>query len=102
MLTAWRHRILAKPGNIAAAVLVYAVVSPGNIGVNLMTAGITSGAASSSGDLLTDLKSGYLLGANPRKQFLAQFIGVFFGAAAVVPAWYLLVPTRASLEACDA
>ena len=36
-----------------------------------------AGAASSSADLLTDLKSGYLLGANPRKQFLAQLAGIF-------------------------
>jgi uncharacterized oligopeptide transporter (OPT) family protein len=49
--------------------------------------------------LLTDLKSGYLLGANPRKQFLAQFVGIFFGTLAVVPAWYLMVPTKEKLEA---
>ncbi|MDQ3037907.1 MAG: OPT/YSL family transporter, partial [Myxococcota bacterium] len=78
---------------------VYAVLAPANITVNLMTAGITAGAAGSSADLLTDLKSGYLLGANPRKQFLAQFFGVFFGVAAVIPAWYLLVPNREALEA---
>ena len=58
-----------------------------------MTAGVTAGAAASSADLLTDLKSGYLLGANPRKQFIAQFLGVFAGAAVIVPAFYLLVPT---------
>ena len=44
--------------------------------------------AGAAADLLTDLKSGYLLGANPRRQFLAQFYGVFFGVVAVVPAWY--------------
>ena len=78
---------------------VYAVLAPADKTVNLMTAGITAGAAGSSADLLTDLKSGYLLGANPRKQFLAQFVGTFFGVVAVVPAWYLLVPNRAALEA---
>jgi uncharacterized oligopeptide transporter (OPT) family protein len=78
---------------------VYAVLAPADKTVNLMSAGITAGAAGSSADLLTDLKSGYLLGANPRKQFLAQFIGTFFGVVAVVPAWYLLVPNRAALEA---
>jgi uncharacterized oligopeptide transporter (OPT) family protein len=50
---------------------------------------------------LTDLKSGYLLGAKPRQQFLAQLFGVFFGVVAVVPAWYLLVPNRAALEALN-
>jgi len=61
--------------------------------INLMTASVTAGAASSSADLLTVLKTGYLLGANPRKQFIAQFLGIFAGALVIVPAFYLLVPT---------
>jgi OPT family oligopeptide transporter len=73
--------------------LFYGVIAPTNMVTNLMTAGVTAGAAASSADLLTDLKSGYLLGANPRKQFIAQFLGIFTGAAAVVPAFYLLVPS---------
>lgn len=73
--------------------LFYGIIAPSNITANLMTAGVTAGAAASSADLLTDLKSGYLLGANPRKQFIAQFLGVFAGAAVVVPAFYLLVPS---------
>ena len=77
---------------------VYAILAPADKTVNLMTAGITAGAAGSSADLLTDLKSGYLLGANPRQQFIAQFYGVFFGVLSVVPAWYLLVPNKAALE----
>jgi uncharacterized oligopeptide transporter (OPT) family protein len=52
--------------------------------INLMSANITSSAAISSADLLTDLKSGYLLGANPRKQFIAQFCGIFIGTLATV------------------
>jgi uncharacterized oligopeptide transporter (OPT) family protein len=82
--------------------LVYAVMAPANTSTNLLTAGITAGAAGSAADLLTDLKSGYLLGAKPRQQFLAQLLGVFFGVVAVVPAWYLLVPNRAALEAFNA
>ena len=73
--------------------LLYGVVAPANITTNLMTACVTAGAAASSADLLTDLKSGYLLGANPRKQFLAQFVGIFAGAAVIVPAFYVIVPT---------
>jgi uncharacterized oligopeptide transporter (OPT) family protein len=80
------------------AQLTYALLARGNSMINLMSAGITAGSASSSADLLTDLKSGYLLGANPRKQFLAQFYGIFFGTLAVVPAWYLMVPNKAALE----
>jgi OPT family oligopeptide transporter len=80
------------------AQLLYAVLSPKNIQINLMTASIAANGASSSADLLTDLKSGYLLGASPRKQFLAQFAGVFFGTAAIVPAWYLMIPDAKTLE----
>lgn len=79
--------------------LIYAVLAPAHVSTNLITAGVTAGAAGSAADLLTDLKSGYLLGAHPRKQFLAQAAGVLFGVIAVVPAWYLLVPNRAALEA---
>ncbi|MDZ4834042.1 MAG: OPT family oligopeptide transporter [Candidatus Melainabacteria bacterium] len=78
--------------------LTYAVLAPSNITTNLMAASVTANIASSSADLLIDLKSGYLLGANARKQFLAQFIGVFFGSLAIVPAWYLMVPNKAALE----
>ena len=72
--------------------LVFGVLSPGNITVNLMSANVTAAAASSSADLLTDLKSGYLLGANPRKQFIAQFAGIFVGTVVTVLAFQLLVP----------
>jgi uncharacterized oligopeptide transporter (OPT) family protein len=80
--------------------LVYAILpgAAGNTIINLMSAGTTSSAGMASADLLTDLKSGHLLGASPRKQFLAQFFGVFFGTLAIVPAWYLMVPDKAGLE----
>ena len=72
--------------------LTFGVLSPGNMNVNLMSANITAGAAGSSADLLTDLKSGYLLGANPRKQFIAQFAGIFIGTLVSVLAFAVLVP----------
>jgi uncharacterized oligopeptide transporter (OPT) family protein len=77
--------------------LLFGALSPGNINVNLMSANITAGSVSASGDLLVDLKSGYLLGANPRKQFLAQFAGIFVGATTTVLAYYVLVPTADAL-----
>jgi OPT family oligopeptide transporter len=73
--------------------LFFGIIAPTRILTNLMTASVTAGAAASSADLLTDLKSGYLLGANPRKQFIAQFLGIFTGAFVIVPAFYLIVPT---------
>jgi len=81
--------------------LLYAVLpgAKGLASVNLMAAGVTAGAGGAAADLLTDLKSGYILGANPRKQFLAQFFGIFFGTVAIVPAWYAMVPNKPALEA---
>ena len=77
--------------------LAFGALAPSNMVTNLMTASVTAGAASSSADLLTDLKSGYLLGANPRKQFIAQFIGIFAGMIVIIPAFYILVPTAEAL-----
>jgi len=71
--------------------LTFGVLNPGNMNVNLMSANITAGAAGSSADLLTDLKSGYLLGAHPRKQFIAQFAGIFIGTLVSVVAFTLIV-----------
>ena len=38
------------------------------------------------------MKSGYLLGANPRQQFLAQFAGIFVGTVVTVITFAVLVP----------
>ncbi|MBU6309265.1 MAG: OPT/YSL family transporter [Planctomycetes bacterium] len=85
--------------------LMYGVVAPSNITTNLMTASITSGAASHAADLLTDLKSGYLLGGNPRKQTISQFFGVIAGTIVSVPAYLFVVqrdPTKLGSEALPA
>jgi len=73
--------------------LFYGAIAPKQMTTNLMTACITAGVADSSSDLLTDLKSGWVLGANPRQQFIAQFLGIFAGTLVVVPVFYLIVPT---------
>lgn len=73
--------------------LIFGAISPGNLSTNLMTAGATAGISSQSADLLTDLKSGYLLGAKPRQQFFAQFLGIVAGAIFCVPVFNLLVPS---------
>ena len=86
--------------------LMYGAITPHSMRVaapqqtmttNLMAACITAGVADSASDLLIDLKSGYVLGANPRKQFLAQFFGIFVGTAVTVPVFYALVPTASDL-----
>jgi uncharacterized oligopeptide transporter (OPT) family protein len=77
--------------------LTFGALRPGNTSVNLMSANVTAAAASSSADLLTDLKSGYLLGAHPRKQFLAQLAGIFVGTVVTVLSFRLLVPDASVL-----
>jgi OPT family oligopeptide transporter len=73
--------------------LTFGAIAPGNIPTNLMTANITAGATSAAGELLQDLKSGYLLGAKPRQQFIAQLFGVMAGAFIVVPVYFILIPS---------
>jgi OPT family oligopeptide transporter len=75
----------------------YGAMVPGNVAANVMGANVTGGVGLHAADLLTDLKSGYLLGANPRQQLFAQLAGVLAGAAAIVPAFNLLVPDASVL-----
>lgn len=72
--------------------LVYGGIAPGSIGTNLMAAAITGAGASQAADMMQDLKTGRLLGASPRRQFLAQLWGIAAGVLFCVPA-YLLVTT---------
>jgi uncharacterized oligopeptide transporter (OPT) family protein len=77
--------------------LTFGILNPHSMDINLMSANITAGAATSAADLLTDLKSGYLLGANPRKQFLAQFAGIFVGTVVTVLCFGIMVPDASAL-----
>lgn len=77
--------------------ITFGVLDPGNAITNLMAANVTGGVGLHSADLLTDLKSGYLLKADPRQQFWAQFFGVVAGSLFVVPAFRILVPTAADI-----
>ncbi len=70
--------------------LTFGVLVPGNATANLMTATVTAGSAAHSADLLTEVKTGYLLGGAPRKQLFAQLAGVVAGACACVPIYLLL------------
>ena len=72
--------------------LLYGVITPGNLSGNIMSANVTGGIGLHAADLLTTLKTGWLLGARPRVQFYAQLFGVLAGAAVVVPAFNLLIP----------
>jgi uncharacterized oligopeptide transporter (OPT) family protein len=80
-----------------ATQLLYGVALPGHLAANVMSANVTAGVGLHAADLLGDLKTGSLLGASPRRQVVAQLVGVVVGAAVVVPAFTLLVPTAEAL-----
>jgi uncharacterized oligopeptide transporter (OPT) family protein len=67
-------------------------MTPGNLSGNIMSANVTGGIGLHAADLLTTLKTGWLLGAKPRHQFYAQLFGVVAGAIVIVPAFNLIIP----------
>jgi len=77
--------------------LAFGALAPGNVTANIITADITAGAACSCSDTVGNLKVGHMVGANPRKQFISQFFGVFAGAILAVPAYFILVPDANAL-----
>jgi uncharacterized oligopeptide transporter (OPT) family protein len=76
---------------------IYGAAVPGNLTANLMGANVTGGIGLHAADLLTDLKSAWMVGANPRKQLIGQLFGTVAGAAAVIPVFNLLVPEASIL-----
>lgn len=62
----------------------YGAMTPGSMAGNLMAANVTAGVSLHAADLLTTLKTGWLLGAKPRHQLYAQLVGVFAGSVMIV------------------
>ena len=60
-----------------------------SMSTNLMSAGITGAGASQAADMMQDLKTGYMLGASPRAQFIAQLWGILSGVIFAVPVYLL-------------
>lgn len=67
--------------------LAFGGLAPGATGTNLMCAAVTAAGASQASDMMQDLKTGHMLGASPRKQFLAQLVGISAGVILVVPVY---------------
>ncbi len=70
--------------------LTFGVLDKGHAPTNLMTACMTTEVASNAANLLMDIKPGYMLGAKPRQQAIGHCIGIFAGALASTPLFYLL------------
>ena len=69
--------------------LLYGVITPGNLSGNIMSANVTGGIGLHAADLLTTLKTGWLLGASPRASLallkLSQALAAFDGEEFVSP-----------------
>ncbi len=70
--------------------VTYAVLAPGNMGTNLISAGITSEVCLSASNLLMDIKPSYMLGGKPRHQAMGHAIGIFCGGLVAVPVFYMM------------
>jgi len=57
---------------------------------NLIPAGMTAEISNNAANLLSDIKPGYMLGAKPRQQAIGHVIGIFAGAIASTPLFFLL------------
>jgi len=69
---------------------IFGAVDPKHPATNLMTAVMCTEVASNSSNLLMDIKPGYMLGAKPRQQAIGHMIGIFAGALAATPLFFLL------------
>ncbi len=70
--------------------LTYGILAPGNMTTNVITASITGEVAGNASNLLMDIKPGYMLGGKPRQQAIGHVLGIFAGAFAAVPVFYLV------------
>lgn len=81
------------PGSALAKMtqVIYSILAPGQMGTNLITAGITAEVSLSASNLLMDIKPSYMLGGKPRQQAIGHAIGIFVGSLVAVPAFYFVI-----------
>ena len=68
---------------------------PGDVAANLMCATVTGGAASQCADLMSDFKTGKILGSSPRSQWISQGVGALAGAMVGSAIYLVLIPDPA-------
>lgn len=73
--------------------LIIGGIAPANVTANLTLAGVAGAGASEAADMMQDLKTGWLVGATPRRQVTAQIAGVLLGSAVAVPMLLLIFST---------
>jgi uncharacterized oligopeptide transporter (OPT) family protein len=72
--------------------LGFGIAAPGQIPINLMSANTAGGAAGQCTDLMNDFKVGLAIGATPKKQVIAQCLGIFIGSIVGVLVYLTLIP----------
>lgn len=72
--------------------LTFGLIAPGQVPINLMSANTAGGAAGQSTDLMNDFKVGLAIGATPKKQVIAQCIGISIGSVVGVLVYLALIP----------
>lgn len=75
--------------------LVFAALAPAQPAANLMAANVTGGAAGLCADMMHDLKTGKMIGAAPRPQYIAQVFGCVAGALVCCAGYLILLPDPA-------
>lgn len=75
---------ISKLSQIAASTMM-----PGAIVANLVAGGIAEASAQQAGDLMQDLKTGYLLHASPKAQFYGQLVGSLISSFVATGAYLL-------------
>ena len=80
---------LAGPIGHVSQFLAAPLLGGNALGV-LGAGGVTEGAMCVAGDKLQDLKTGAVIGTQPKLQLRAQLIGVVTGSLAIVPVYFLL------------
>lgn len=76
--------------------LTFALIAPKNATANLMAANVTGGAAALCADMMHDLKTGKMIGADPRPQYIAQICGALAGALVGCAGYLILIPDPAT------
>ena len=75
--------------------LAFAALAPAQPAANLMSANVTGGAAGLCADMMHDLKTGKMIGAAPRPQYIAQTLGCVAGALVGCAGYLILLPDPA-------
>jgi len=83
---------IAPAGSMGSVTQIfYGLIHPGHVGTNLLTGGVSTGAAGEASYMMVDLKAGHLLGSTPRRLAYAQYLGIVAGALLAAPIFLLFL-----------